>query len=102
MDLTTNEGQDSVITSTTKVVDQLRQRIDHLMVQIDLGTLDARDEAVKQLDVAQNACLAAVSRLRDAGHDLAATSEALRDGVEQLVRDVKKAIDAADAVRKRG
>jgi hypothetical protein len=101
-DVTTTEEKNEVIASTTTLLDQLRERIDHLRVQADLGKLDARDEAAKQLTIAQNACLAAEAKLREAGHDLTATAEAVRDGVEQVLRDLKKAIDAAEAAISRG
>jgi hypothetical protein len=101
-DVKATEDKEAVIASTESVIDQLRQRIDHLKVQVDLGKLDARDEAGRQLSIAQNACLAAEVKLRDARHDLAVTAGALRDGVERLVRDVKKAIDAAQAAISRG
>jgi hypothetical protein len=101
-DVRADEKKDDVVASTTKVIDQLRERIDHLMVQVDLGKLDARDEAARQLSIAQNAWFAADAKLREAGHDLAVTAGALRDGVERLVRDVKKAIDAAEAAISRG
>ena len=101
-DVKTTEEKDAVVASTSKVIDQLREQIDHLRVQVDLGRLDARDEAAKQLTIAQNACLAAETKLREARHDLAVTAGALRDGLEKLVRDVKKAIDAAEAAISRG
>ena len=101
-DVTSTEEKNAVIASTTTLLDQLRERIDHLMVQADLGKLDARDEATRQLTIAQNACLAAEAKLREAGHDLTVTAQALRDGVGQLVRDVKDAIDAVEATISRG
>ena len=92
----TTEQKSAVIESTTKLLDQLHEQIDRVRVQADLGRLDVRDEAAKQLNIAQNAYLAAQSELRAAGHDLAVTAEALRQGVEKLVRDVQKAIKAAE------
>jgi methyl-accepting chemotaxis protein len=88
--------------SLTKTVDQWKARIDQLRVQVDLARLDLRASATKHLDVAQNACLAATSRLRDARHDTAANTETLRDGVEKILHDVKEAFDAAKAVVDRG
>jgi hypothetical protein len=101
-DVSTTEEKNTVIESTTTVLDRLREQIDHLMVQVDLGKLDARDEAVRQLNLAQNACLAAEGRLREARHDLKVTADALRKGVEALVRDVKNAIDAAETAISKG
>ena len=96
------EETNEVIATTTTLLDQLKERIDHLRVQADLGKLDARDEAVKQLTIAQNACLAAGAKLREAGHDVSATAQAVRDGVEQLIQDVKNAINAAETAISRG
>jgi hypothetical protein len=101
-DVKTTEEKNEVIASTSTLLDQLRERIDHLRVQADLGKLDARDEAIKQLTIAQNACLAAGAKLREAGHDIGATAQTVRDGVEQLLRDVKSAIDEAETAISRG
>jgi hypothetical protein len=97
-DLTTTEGKDEAIASTTSRLDQLKERIDQLRVQADLAKLDARDVATKQLNIAQNSCLAAEAKLREAAHDLTATAQAVRDGVTQMIRDAKNAIDAAEKV----
>ena len=48
----------------TGTLDQWRARIDELKVQVDLAKLDTRERATKQLDMAQNACMAAYSKLR--------------------------------------
>jgi hypothetical protein len=101
-DVSTTEEKAAAITSASRVIDQLKERIDHARLEVELGKLDARDEVVEKLDVAQNACLAADAKLREAVHDLAVTAEAVRDGVHQLVRDVKKTIDAVEAAISRG
>lgn len=101
-DVTTTEERDQAIASTTTLLDQFRERIDHLKVQADLGKLDVREEATKQLTIAQNACLAVEAKLRAAGHDVTITARAVRHGVEQLVQDVKDAIDAAESAISRG
>jgi hypothetical protein len=100
-DVTTEEKNEE-IASTTTLLGQLRERIDQLRVQVDLGKLDARDEATKQLTIAQNACLAVEAKLREVGHDLTATARTVREGVTQMVRDAKAAIDAAERVITRG
>lgn len=101
-DARTTEEKNEVITSATTLVNQLKEQIDNLRVQVDLGKLDARDEVTKQLTIAQNACLAAGAKLREAGHDVTVTAQAVRDGVEQILRDVKNAIDAAETAISRG
>jgi hypothetical protein len=90
------------VDSMTGTVDQWRARIDELMVQADLAKLDVREQATKQLEIAQNACLAAYARLRDARRDATANADTLRDGVQKLLQDVKAALDAAQEVIARG
>jgi hypothetical protein len=86
----------------TGTLDQWKARIDELKVQLDLAKLDARERATKQLDIAQNVCLAAYSKLRDAGHDATVNADTLREGVQKLLHDVKEAFEAAQAVISRG
>jgi hypothetical protein len=83
------------------VLDQWKTRVDELRVQLDLAKLDLRDHATRQIELACNANLAATSKLRDAYHDATTTAEELRDGVEELVRDVKEAFDAVQNVLSR-
>jgi hypothetical protein len=97
-----HEDKGSVTESLTKTVDQWKARIDELRVQVDLAKLDVRESATKHLDVAQNARLAATSRLREARHDTAVNAGTLRDGVDKILHDLKDAFDAAKAVIDRG
>ena len=76
-------------------MDHWKARIGELKVQADLGKLDVRDKAEKQLEVAQNACLAAYSKLRDARHDAAASADSVCASVEELLHDIEEAFDAA-------
>ena len=71
----TPEDKDQTVASMTGIVDHWKARIDELRVRADLGKLDVRDKAEKQLEIAQNACLAGYSKLRDARHDTAATAD---------------------------
>ncbi len=91
-----------LVESMTRTLDQWRSRIDELKLQGDLAKLDARERATKQLDIAQNACLAAYSKLREARHDAAVNADTLREGVQKLLREVKEAFEAAQAVLARG
>ncbi|MGO9333006.1 MAG: hypothetical protein ACLQCU_02940 [Acidimicrobiales bacterium] len=101
-DTAQQEEKSQLVESMTGTLDQWRSRIDELTVQIDLAKLDARERATKQLDIAQNACLAAYSKLREARHDAAVNADTLREGVQQLLHDVKEAFEAAQAVIARG
>lgn len=91
-----------VAESANRTLDEWRRRIDELKVQVDLAKLDVRERATKQLEVAQNVCLAAFSMLSDARHDAAVNADTLREGVEQFFHDVKRAFEAAQAVIDRG
>jgi hypothetical protein len=102
-DKTAQEQETSqLVTSMTGSLDQWRTRIDELKVQIDLAKLDTRERATKQLDIAQNACLAAYSKLREAGHDAITNADTLREGLQKILNDVKEAFEAAQAVITRG
>ena len=89
-------------TATTGLLGHLKQRLDFLKLRLELARLDARDIEQQQLDIAQNVCLAAYPKTRQMGRDVAATAGALAHGVEQLVHDVQRAIEAAEAVIARG
>jgi hypothetical protein len=94
----TPEDKDQAVESMTGTVDRWKARIDELKVQADLGKRDVRDKAEKQLEIAQNACLAAYSKLRDARHDAAASAHSVRQSVEVLLHDIKEAFEAAQDV----
>ena len=92
------ENNEQIVAAMTRVLDSWRARIDELRVQMDLAKLDVRGQASSQLEVAQNACLAAYAKLREAGRDATENTCTLRQGVEKLVQDVKAAIEAAQSV----
>ncbi len=97
------EGETAeVMESVNRTLEEWRTRIDELKVQADLAKLDVRERATKQLDLAQNVCLAAFSKLSDARHDAAANADTLREGFQQILGDIKKAFEAAQAVIARG
>lgn len=96
------EEKARVVESMTEVVDDWRARIGELRVQADLAKLDVRELATTQLDIAQNACLAAASKLREARRDAAVSAQTLGENVRTLLEDVKEAFEAAGAVIARG
>ena len=98
----TENEKSQVAESVNRALNEWRTRIDELKVQVDLAKLDVRERATKQLDVAQNVCLAAFSMLSDARHDAAVNADTLREGVEQLLHDIKRAFEAAQGVIDRG
>ena len=91
-----------LVEAMTGTLDQWKARIDELKVQLDLAKLDSRERATKQLDIAQNVCLAAYSKLREAHHDAHVNADSLRAGIQQLLDDLKEAFEAAQAVITRG
>jgi hypothetical protein len=107
-DATKRSGADSereaheVEDGLSKTIDQWKARIDEVKVQLDLAKLDVRDRATGQLEVAQNAYLAAASKLREARHDAAVNVDVLRSSIDKLLHDLEDAIEAAQAVISRG
>lgn len=79
-------------------LDQCRTLIDELLVQLDLAKLDVRDELNRQVTIAENAYLAARSRLSDARLDAGSTVDALQLGLDQLLHDLGRAYAEVEAV----
>jgi hypothetical protein len=79
-----------------------RARIDELVVQLDLATLDGRDELRKKVDIAENVYLAAHSKLSDARTDARSSLASVEEGLEVLLRDLGRVLEEAEAVIKRG
>jgi hypothetical protein len=98
----TSEDKEQAFGSMSGTLDEWKARIDELKIQADLAKLDVREEAEKRLEIAQNVCLAAYSKLRDARHDATTSADSVRQSVELLVHDIKEAFDAAQAVIRRG
>jgi hypothetical protein len=96
------QERSQLVNSMTSTLDQWKARIDELRVQVDLAKLDTRERATKQLEIAQNACLAAYSKLSQAGHDAVTNADTLREGLQKVLNDVKEAVEAAQAVITRG
>jgi uncharacterized coiled-coil DUF342 family protein len=95
------DRQRSAIRQMGRTLDEWRTKIDELMVQLDLANLDIRDEIRKRLDTTQNVYLAARSRLTDVRDDADTNLSSLRLGLEQLLRDLRRTYDAAEAAVRR-
>jgi len=93
--------QRSAIRQMGRTLDEWRTKIDELLVQLDLANLDIRDEIRQRLDTTQNVYLAARSRLSDVRDDADTNLSTLRLGLEQLLRDLFRAYDVAEAVVRR-
>jgi hypothetical protein len=96
----TVQGQDSA-EKLDRTLDRWRARIDELKVQGDLASLDVREDAATHLEVAENIYLAVRSHLSDARHDAGQNVATLRQSVAQLLTDLSRAFDDAEAVVKR-
>ena len=79
-----------------------RARIDELLVQADLASKDVAEAVRSQVAVAENAYLAAKSRLKEMPRDAGANLGSLRTGFDKLVGDMRGAYDSAEAVIRRG
>jgi len=99
-DTGTTDGHDAA-EKLDRTLDQWRERIDQLKVQVDLATLDIREDLTKRLEVMENVYLAIRSRLSDARNDTGKTVTTLRQSVDQLMADLRRAYDSAEAVVKR-
>lgn len=95
------ENKSDVFERISSSLDGWRVRIDELVVQLDLVNLDARDEVRKSVNVAQNVYLAAHSKLSDARADAALNLASLEKGLEQLLRDLGRVFEEAEAVVRR-
>jgi hypothetical protein len=85
-----------------RALDEWRGRLDELRLQLDLAAMDVRDHVREQLDVAENAYLAAKTGLGDARDDTATSLHEVRLSVDQLLNDLERAYEAAEAVVRRG
>ena len=95
------DSERSAIEQMGRTLDEWRAKIDELMVQLDLANLDIRDEIRKRFYTTQNVYLAARSRLSDVRDDADTNLSSLRLGLEQLLRDLRTAYDAAEAAVRR-
>ncbi|MDA8274829.1 MAG: hypothetical protein M0029_05530 [Actinomycetota bacterium] len=97
----TAAGGGAEVERAGRALDEWRGRIDELRLQLDLASMDVRDQLRERLDVAENAYLAAKAGLGDARRDTAAGLRDARLGVEQLLHDLERAYEAAEAAVQR-
>ena len=86
---------DGDVGTVSRTLDGWRARIDELLVQIDLGGHDVRDRVRKEIDLTENAYLAARSRLSDVPADVHAD-------ITTVMEDLQRAFQAAEAAFHRG
>ena len=78
-----------------KLLAQWRGDIDELAVQLDIASKDVRDELCRRLEAAQNAELAARSRLGEVREDLVAALDDQRDNIVKILRDIRLMFESA-------
>ena len=104
--MTTTENQSSPrkeasIERLERLLEEWRGKIDELLVQVDLASKDFSEDVRTQATVAENAYLAAQSKLREIPKDAGSNLESLRSGVEKLLDDLRQAYQSAEAAVRR-
>lgn len=97
---TAGSGPDPSGDGAWSVLDDWRARIDDLRLQLELASMDARDEIRSRVETAGNAYLAARSRMASL-RDQAPESDGVRRAVEEVVEDIRQAYEAAVAAVRR-
>jgi hypothetical protein len=92
------ESSTATIDRLTRALDDWRARIDELLVQVDVASLDVREQARARLEVTENVYLAAKSRLAQARHDAGKDVTGLWEGLDQLLGDLRLAYEDSLAV----
>jgi len=99
-DVGTATNDHDAIALLEKALEAWRRRLDDLVVQIDLASMDVRDELHKQAHAAENAYLAAKSQIAVARHEMGSDLTSARHGIEHLLHDLQRAFDDADRAAK--
>ena len=84
-----------------QALDQFRARIDSLLVQLDLASMEIRDELRKRIETTENAYLAAKARLAEVRKDATMSESSVREIAETILRDLRKMFEAAESVIRR-
>lgn len=84
-----------------RLLGEWRTRIDELLVQVDLASKDASEEVRSRATAAENAYLAAKTRLLEVPKDAGSDLDSVRAGIEKLLDDVRQAYEAAAAAVRR-
>ncbi|HEY4929621.1 MAG TPA: hypothetical protein VIH95_10765 [Acidimicrobiales bacterium] len=92
---------DTAFDGLERVLDEWRSKIDRLLVQADLASMDVSDDVRSRAEAVENAWLAAKRRLGDIPTDAGSNLGSVRAGVEKLVDDVRQAYLSAEAAVRR-
>jgi hypothetical protein len=95
------EGEDPIARRFGQVVEAWRALIDEMRVQADLAGMSLRDDLATSRRLGENAWLAARVYLNDAVYDATHGTAAYRPG-SSVVRDLRRAAEAASGVARRG
>ncbi len=101
VDQSTTDDNPDTFKRITRTLDEWRARIDELIVQAELASLDIREEVRTRLGITENVYLAARSRLSEAHRDAGSNVTSLHKGLDQLLQDLRHAYESAEAVVKR-
>lgn len=104
--MTTTEEQSSIgketgVARLERLLDEWRGKIDELLVQVDLASKDVSDDVRSRTTAAENAYLAAKSKLQEIPKDAGSSLGSLRDVVEMLLDDLRQAYLSAEAAVRR-
>ena len=84
-----------------RLLESWRGKIDELLVQVDLASKDVSEDVRSRATTAENAYLAAKSKLREIPKDAGSNLGSLRSGVEKLLDDLRQAYQSAEAAVRR-
>lgn len=104
--MTTTEDQSSSqeragIDRLERLLEEWRGKIDELLVQVDLASKDVSEDVRKRATAAENAYLAAKSKLREIPSEASSNMGSLRSRVELLLDDLRQAYQPAEAAVRR-
>jgi len=86
----------------SRSLDGWRARIDELLVQVNLASLDARDGLRERAKITENAYLAAKSQLAELGKDVKTGLGSTREATQQLLHDLRQVYEVTEAAVRRG
>ena len=96
------DTEQSTVEQFSRMLDEWRARIDTLLVQVDLASLDVRDELRQRFAVIENAYLAARSQLVAIRDDVTANAGPARERIRELLHDLRHVFEATEGVVRRG
>ena len=94
-------GKEIGIDRLERLLEEWRGKIDELLVQVDLASKDISEDVRSRAAAAENAYLAAKSKLREIPKDAGSNMGSLRNGVEMLLDDLRQAYQSAEAAVRR-